>query len=112
MYQASAKYVRLSTQKAARVLDMVQKKQVEVALNNLAFTTNKSARVIEKIIKSAMANAQNVDKNLDIKDLYVKELRIGTGPYLRRFRPKAMGRAGRIRKPISHITVILDVEKE
>ena len=112
MYQASAKYVRLSTQKATRVLDLVQKKSVSDALNSLAFTPTKSARIIEKVIKSAMANAQNQDKNLDIKDLVVKELRIGTGPYLRRFRPKAMGRAGRIRKPLSHITVVLDVNEE
>ena len=112
MYQASARFVRLSTQKAARVIDLVQKKPVNDALNALAFTTNKSARIIEKVIKSAMANAQNVDKEVDINDLYVKELRIGTGPYLRRFRPKAMGRAGRIRKPLSHITVVLDVEEK
>ena len=112
MYEASAKYIRLSSQKAARVVDIVQKKTVDKALNALAFTPNKSARIIEKIIKSAIANAQQQDKNLDINNLYVKELRIGKGPYLRRFRPKAMGRAGRIRKPLSHITVVLDVEEE
>ncbi len=112
MFEASAKYIRLSSQKAARVIDIVQKKTVDDALNALAFTPNKSARIIEKIIKSAIANAQQQDKNIDINNLYVKELRIGKGPYLRRFRPKAMGRAGRIRKPLSHITVVLDVEEE
>lgn len=112
MYEASAKYIRLSSQKAARVVDIVQKKTVDNALNALAFTPNKSARIIEKVIKSAIANAQQQDKNLDINNLYVKELRIGKGPYLRRFRPKAMGRAGRIRKPLSHITVVLDVTEE
>ena len=111
MYQASARWVRLSAQKATRVVDMVQKKPVDKALSALAYTPNKSARVIEKVIKSAMANAQNKDKDLDIKNLYVKELRIGTGPHLRRFQPKAMGRAGRIRKPLTHITIILDVEE-
>jgi large subunit ribosomal protein L22 len=108
MYQATARYVRVSAQKSVRVLDLVQKKYVNEALNNLAFTPTKSARIIEKLIKSAVANAQNIDKNVDVKRLYVKELRIGLGPHLRRFQPKAMGRAGRIRKPLSHFTVVLE----
>ncbi len=108
MYQATARYVRVSAQKSVRVIDLVQKKYVNEALNNLAFMPNKPARIIEKLIKSAVANAQNVDKNVDAKRLYVKELRIGKGPHLRRFQPKAMGRAGRILKPLSHFTVVLE----
>lgn len=109
MYQATARYIRLSTKKAVQVIGLVQKRPVNDALTALAFTPNKSARVIEKLIKSAMANAQNVDRNIDIENLYIKELRIGNAPYLRRFRPQAMGRAARIRKPMINITIVLDI---
>ncbi len=108
MYQATARYIRVSAQKSVRLIDLVQKKKVNEALNNLAFTPTKSARIIEKLVKSAVANAQNVNQNIDVNRLFVKELRIGKGPHLRRFQPKAMGRAGRIRKPLSHFTVVLE----
>jgi large subunit ribosomal protein L22 len=110
MYQASARYVRVSVKKSVRIVDLVQKKYVNDALNCLAFTPTKPARIIEKLLKAAVANAQNQDKKLDANKLWVKELRLGTGPHLRRFQPKSMGRAGRIRKPLSHLTVVIEVK--
>ncbi|MCX7919468.1 MAG: 50S ribosomal protein L22 [bacterium] len=111
MYSATARYTRISTTKMKLALDMVRKKKASEALEILRFVPNKSARILEKLIRSAIANAQNKDKNVVSENLYIRELRLGPGPMLRwakRWRPKAMGRAGRIRKRTSHITVILD----
>lgn len=113
MYSAKAKYTRISTSKMQLALDMVRKKKASDALDVLIYVPNKSARILEKVIRSAVANAQNKDKNIDTENLYIRELRLGPGPMVRwakRWRPKAMGRAGRIRKRTSHITVVLDTK--
>lgn len=113
MFSARSKYTRISSSKMQLPLDLVRKKKASEALDVLAFVPNKGARILEKLIRSAMANAQNKDKNVDSENLYIREFRLGPGPMVRwakRWRPKAMGRAGRIRKRTSHITVILDTK--
>lgn len=108
--RAVAKYLRVSSQKARLVADMVRGKKVDDALILLRFTPKKSGRLISKVLRSAMANAENRDVG-DLEKLYIKTIKIDQGPRLKRFRPRAMGRATPIIKPSSHITVILDEKK-
>jgi large subunit ribosomal protein L22 len=108
--RAVGKYVRVSAQKTRLVADMVRGKKVDEALILLRFTPKKSGRLITKVLRSAMANAENA-KAFDLEKLYVKKIKIDQGPRLKRFRPRAMGRATRIIKPSSHITVVLDEKK-
>jgi large subunit ribosomal protein L22 len=89
---------------------MVRGKKVDEALTLLRFTPKKSGRLITKVLRSAMANAENT-KAGDLELLYIKTIQIDQGPRLKRFRPRAMGRATKIIKPSSHITVVLDEKK-
>jgi len=107
--KAVAKYIRISPQKARLVVDLVRGKKVEEAQRILAFTRKKAAGVVEKVLKSAIANATQ-NPNIDEKILYVKEVFVGQGPSLKRWRARAQGRAAMIKKRMSHITVILDEE--
>ena len=108
--RAVGKYLRVSPQKTRLVADMVRGKKVDEALTLLRFTPKKSGRLITKVLRSAMANAENT-KAGDLERLYIKIIKIDQGPRLKRFRPRAMGRANRIIKPSSHITVVLDEKK-
>ncbi|MDA8307211.1 MAG: 50S ribosomal protein L22 [Deltaproteobacteria bacterium] len=108
--RAVGKYLRVSSQKARLVADMVRGKKVDDALILLRFTPKKSGRLITKVLRSAMANAENSEVG-DLDKLYVKTIKVDQGPRLKRFRPRAMGRATRIIKPSSHITVVLDDKK-
>ena len=108
--RAISKYVRVSPQKTRLVADMVRGKKVDEALILLRFTPKKSGRLITKVLRSAMANAENA-KAFDLEKLYIKTIKIDQGPRLKRFRPRAMGRATRIIKPSSHITVVLQEKK-
>jgi len=108
--RAVGKYLRVSAQKTRLVADMVRGKKVDEALILLRFTPKKSGRLITKVLRSAMANAENT-KAVDLEKLYIKTIKIDQGPRLKRFRPRAMGRATRIIKPSSHITVVLDEKK-
>jgi large subunit ribosomal protein L22 len=108
--RAVGKYLRVSAQKTRLVADMVRGKKVDEALILLRFTPKKSGRLITKVLRSAMANAENT-KTVDLEKLYIKTIKIDQGPRLKRFRPRAMGRATRIIKPSSHITVVLDEKK-
>jgi large subunit ribosomal protein L22 len=108
--RAVSKYVRVSPQKTRLVADMVRGKKVDEALILLRFTPKKSGRLITKVLRSAMANAENTNAG-DLENLYIKTIQVDQGPRLKRFRPRAMGRATRIIKPSSHITVILDEKK-
>ncbi|MDR3570246.1 MAG: 50S ribosomal protein L22 [Syntrophobacteraceae bacterium] len=108
--RAVGKYLRVSSQKARLVADMVRGKKVDDALILLRFTPKKSGRLITKILRSAMANAENREIG-DLEKFYVKTITVDQGPRLKRFRPRAMGRATPIIKPSSHITVILDEKK-
>jgi large subunit ribosomal protein L22 len=105
--RAVGKYLRVSSQKARLVADMVRGKKVDDALILLRFTPKKSGRLITKVLRSAMANAENNNAG-DLEKLYVKTIKVDQGPRLKRFRPRAMGRATSIVKPSSHITVVLD----
>ncbi|MFU8818458.1 MAG: 50S ribosomal protein L22 [Desulfurivibrio sp.] len=105
--KALARNIRISPQKARLVADMVRGKQVETALNTLRFMPKKGARILRKVIEAAVANASQ-NEAIDVDNLYVKTVFIDGGPTLKRIRPMPMGRAGRILKRSSHITVVLD----
>ena len=105
--RASAKYVRSSASKARVVLNLIRNKDVRAADEILQFTDREMARVVRKVLASAVANATTND-NLDADELFVKACFADEGPTLKRFRPRAKGRAGRINKRTCHITVIVD----
>ena len=107
---ATAKFVRISSSKVKTVIDLIRGKQVMEAKAILQSTTKAASAPVEKLLDSAIANAEN---NLEMaKDnLYVAEVYANQGPTLRRFRPRAHGRATRILKRTSHITIILDEVK-
>ena len=104
---AIARYVRISSRKVKVVIDLIRGKSVAEAKAILAFTPKAASEPVLKVLNSAVANAEN---NLDMSadQLYVAEVFANQGPTLKRFRPRAQGRASRIRKRTSHITVILD----
>ncbi|HHD56840.1 MAG TPA: 50S ribosomal protein L22 [Desulfobulbaceae bacterium] len=105
--KAVAKYIRISPQKARLVADVVRGQDVETAITTLRFMPRKAARILRKVLESAVANAEQTE-TIDVDTLYVKEIQINGGPMLKRFRPRAMGRATRILKRTSHITVVVD----
>jgi len=105
--RAAAKYVRISPRKIRLIMDQIRGKKVEEALNLLSFAPQKGAFILRKLISSALANAEN-NAGVDVDTLYIKRMYADEGPTLKRFRPRAMGRATRIRKRTSHLTVILD----
>ena len=104
---AKLKFIRLSPQKTRLVADLVRGKAVQEALNILKFSPQRPADVVAKLVRSAVANAEQKGVS-DVDRLFVKELFVDQGPVLKRFMPRAQGRATKIRKPTSHITVILD----
>ncbi|WP_028580592.1 50S ribosomal protein L22 [Desulfogranum japonicum] len=105
--KAVAKYIRISPQKARLVADVVRGMNVDNAVTTLRFMPKKAARILRKVIESAVANADQND-SIDVDTLYVKEILVDGGPMLKRFRPRAQGRATRILKRTSHITVVVD----
>ena len=98
----------MSPRKVRYVVDLVRGKKVEDALNILAFNPRRASKVVSRLLKSAIANAAQ-NESIDVDTLYVKKIFVDGGPTLRRFRPRPMGRATRIRKRSSHITVILEL---
>ena len=104
--KAVAKYIRISPQKARLVADVVRGKDVETAITTLRFMPKKAAKIIRKIVESAVANADQ-NETIDVDTLYVKDIFVDGGPMLKRFRPRAQGRATRILKRTSHITVVV-----
>jgi large subunit ribosomal protein L22 len=105
--KAKVSFARVSPTKAKQVLDTVKGKDVATALGILAYTPRKGARVIEKLLKSAIANAEN-NNSLDPSTLYIAECFANKGPTMKRIRPRAQGRAFKIEKKTSHITIILN----
>lgn len=105
--KAIARYIRISPQKARLVADVVRGQDVGKALNTLRFMPKKGARILRKVIESAVANAAQ-NQAIDVDTLFVKTIYVDGGPMLKRMRPRAMGRANRILKRTSHITVVLD----
>ena len=108
---ASARFVRLAPRKARLVADQVRGLPIDSAIALLRFSTRGAAQDIRKLIESAAANAEN-NHDLVGDDLYVKEIYADEGPTLRRFRPRALGRATRIRKRTSHLTVALSTKEQ
>ena len=106
--ESSAKLssARLSPRKTRLVVDMVRGKEIQTALNILRFTPQPSARLVAKLLSSAVANAEQKGVS-DVDRLYVKSIFVDGGSVLKRFLPRAMGRASKIRKPTSHISVVL-----
>lgn len=105
--KATAKYVKGSPQKARLVIDLIRGRQVEEALSVLRFSPRRSARLISKVLQSAVANAEQADPMASMEDFIVKEAFVDIGPTKSRFRmrPAPMGRAYRQRRRQSHITV-------
>ena len=110
--ESSAKLAlaRLSPRKTRIVADLVRGKGIQQALNTLTFLPNPSAQILLKLLKSAVANAEQKGVN-DIDKLFVKTIFVDGGSVLKRFVPRAMGRASKIRKPTSHISVVLSDTK-
>ena len=108
--RAKLSYARISSRKVKIVIDLIRNKNVAEALAILKFTPKAAAEIVEKLLKSAVANADH-NFGMDTEKLYVAEIFANQGPTLKRVRPRAQGRAFRIRKRTSHITVVLK-EKE
>ena len=104
---AKLSYARIPVQKACFVLDAIRGKDVATALGILAYNPRYASTVIEKILKSALANAEN-NNGMNPETLYVQECFANKGPTMKRIQPRAQGRAYRIEKRTSHITVVLD----
>lgn len=109
--KAVEKFIRISPRKLRYVADVIRAKRVDDAVDLLTFTTKKAALIIMKAVQSAAANAtENHKMNED--DLVVEKIFINEGPILKRFRPRARGRATKIRKRTSHLTVIVSDGRE
>lgn len=104
---AKLSYARVSVQKACFVLDAIRGKDVKTALGILAYNPRYASSLIEKLLKSAIANAEN-NNGMNPDNLYVAACYANKGPTMKRIRPRAQGRAYRIEKRMSHITVVVD----
>lgn len=104
---AKLSYARVSVQKACFVLDAIRGKDVQTALGIVAYNPRYASSLIEKLLKSAIANAEN-NNGMNPANLYVAECFANKGPTMKRIRPRAQGRAYRIEKRMSHITIVLD----
>ena len=105
------KNVRSSTRKIALILDFIKGKKADVAIKDLEFTRKRIAHDVKKTVQSAIANAEN-NYQYDIDSLYIKEAYVGKSIVMKRFRPRAKGRASAIKKPFSRITIVLGEKKE
>ena len=112
--RATLRYAKVAPRKVRMVLNMVRGKNVAEAIDELRFTPKAAAPIISKLLDSAIANAQQKDESVDLDNLYIKLAYADKAPdrYMRRWRPRAQGRATRIVKGISHITVVLDDRTE
>jgi len=109
--KAVAKYIRISPRKVRQVVDLIRGKKIGEAIAILKFTPIRAADAVEKVVKSAAANAEH-NLEMDRDALYIAEAYVDQGPTLKRFKPRAMGRADLIRKRTSHITVVVREKKE
>jgi len=108
--RAQARYVRIAPRKVRIVLDLIRGKKVDEALSILRFTPKAASPILEKLLRSAIANAEN-NFNMNRDALYISQCYADQGPILKRYRPRAQGRAFSIHKKTSHITIVLK-EKE
>ncbi|AIQ65724.1 50S ribosomal protein L22 [compost metagenome] len=104
--KAHARSVRISARKAKLVVDLIRGKQVGEAIAILRHTPKSASPVVEKLLNSAIANAEH-NYSLDVNKLFISEVFVNQGPTMKRFRPRAMGRASRINKRTSHITLVV-----
>ena len=111
LVKAINKNVRTSPRKLALVCNFIKGKKADIALKDLEFTRKKVAREVSKTVKSAISNAEN-NYQYDIDNLFVKEAFVGKSLVMKRFRPRAKGRASPIKKPFSRITIILEEIKD
>lgn len=109
--RAVTRFVHLSPRKVRLVVDQIRGKGVEEALNILQFTPKQSAAMVAKTLRSAVANAE-ATQSVDVDRLYVKRVTVDEGGIGKRIIPRAMGRATRIRRRLSHITVVVDERSE
>src|SRR5215217_5074734 len=110
---AHLRFLRMSPRKLSVVAALIRGKPVEAALNILKFTKRAAALPVEKLIKSAVANATDLSKGqVDVDTLYVKTISVDQGPTQRRFMPRAMGRATPIKKKTAHVHVVLSEAKK
>ncbi|MDI9589590.1 MAG: 50S ribosomal protein L22 [Acidobacteriota bacterium] len=109
--RATAKYVRMAPRKVRMVVDQIRNKSVEQALETLQFSTRSAAEPVAKVVRSAVANAEN-NNSLRSENLVIAAAYVDEGPTLKRIRPRAKGSASRINKRTSHITVIVAPRKE
>lgn len=110
--RAVARYVRISPQKARLVAELIRDRYVGEALTILRFSEKKKASlIIEKVLRSAIANAQQKSPQVDVDDLYISRIFINQGPQMKRIRPAPMGRAYRILKRTSHVYIYLEEKK-
>ncbi len=105
--RARLHHLRMAPRKVRLVADMIRGKDVDNALLLLEFSARLAARPVLTLLKSAVANAKNDDERRDEGNLYIDKIWVDAGRTLHRFRPRAMGRASRIRKKMSHITIVL-----
>jgi large subunit ribosomal protein L22 len=109
---ASLRHARIAPRKLRLVADLVRGQDVSSAIERLKFTPKKGAGLIQKLVESAVANAEDHAKKtgeeIDIDDLFVQAIQVDSGPKLRRFRPRAHGRATKVHKKTSHVTVVLE----
>lgn len=105
--KATARYVRMSPQKMRLVVDLIRGKNVNDALMTLQFTNKRATGPIEKVVRSAIANATEKSEALDVDNLFIENAYINEGPRLKRMRPAPMGRALGYQRRLSHVTVEL-----
>jgi large subunit ribosomal protein L22 len=109
--KAIEKFIRISPRKLRYVADVVRNKSVEQAVDILTFTPKKAASILKKAVESAAANAAE-NHEMEEDGLFISKITVNEGPILKRFRPRARGRATRIRKRTSHLTVVVSDGKE
>ena len=109
--KAIEKFIRISPRKLRYVADVVRNKSVEEAVDILTFTPKKAASILKKAVESAAANATE-NHEMEEDGLFISRIMVNEGPILKRFRPRARGRATRIRKRTSHLTVVVSDGKE
>lgn len=106
--RATVKYVQVSPQKARLVIDLIRGKNVGEAINVLRFTKKGVTRTVEKVLRSAIANAEQKSETVDVDRLVVSKAFVNEGPRTKRIRPAPMGRAYRYQRRMSHITVVVE----
>ena len=105
--KASLKRVRMAPRKVRLILNEIREQPVELALAQLKMADRRAAKVVHKLLASAVANISQAVDDIDLSEVYVKACWADQGPTMRRFRPRAMGRATRIQKKTSHVTVVV-----